>query len=870
MEVKASSPANQGNNSSYREIFEFFWRLRWWIILCAVLCLAAGVLYVRMQTPMYKQSTWIMLNKNDGSNSEMTMMAEFTGRTLTKRIDNEVFIIKTPSMMRKVVEELELNKRYFHYSLPVADRLKVGRQFFDVKKQEYYPSAPFSLVMEESALLPEDMKTVSVNLEFRHGKNNTFKIETMSVGGKKVVPGKKFYQYGEFIDIEGGRVTVELDSPSEMIEGDRYACNWSSSQATAASFIGRLSVDVQGQKMDQSDVVSVSFTDAKVARARDVLNTLVAKVNDEARSYTNVAAISTIEFIDQRLSSIAKDLNRAETDYKQYQSNNAVVNLESQSQLTISSDKQYQDQLNEVRLQLQVLAMISEYLNSTANGGYSVIPANIGISDAGLNSVIASYNNMVAERNRMVANSSETNPRVLGINTQLNDQKKSIEVSVANLVRVYKIREQELEKTISAGKRRMTNIPQQQFELQQLGRKLEIVEPLYLMLQQKREEAQIKMYSQIDNFRILETAFGSTAPVSPNSRQILLVALLLGCCIPPAWVWARMQLRTKIETKKDISDKVNAPIIAVLPRSKNTDTVLIPKNGRDNCTESFRMLRSNLQYLKDAHVIQLTSSVPGEGKSYIAANLALSLAHLGKHVLLIGLDLRKPALHKIFGKDKVNKADTVVGYLVGKTSLGDDLIYHSEADKHLDIIFAGPVPPNPTELIASGDIKGMIEFYRRSYDYVIIDSAPYLPVSDSFMINPYVDATLYVIRANYTDLKLLTDINEAFNNPSRPVRNVSIILNDLDVEARKYHYGYGSGYGYGYGGRRHGYGYGYGHGYGYGYGHGYGYGYGHGYGYGYGYGYGEDESVRKKSFLERMAFWKKDKKTSNSETESES
>ncbi len=799
-----------------RDILDLVWRLRVWVAVSAFVALVLGFLYVRMQNPVYQRSTCVMLNNESSSGGELSSLADIMGGGTRKRIDNEMFILKSSSMMQKVVDELELNIRYYHYTMPVADRIRNCRGLFCWKRTEYYKDNPYSLELRVDSLYPSEMQPRSFSIKFKHRGTDTYVIEKLVIDGHKQTLEQSKYQYGQVVALPGCSFELRLDDADEMINRDRYLCTWSTAYNTAKFFAGKLKTEIQSPvKTRQSDVLVISLEDDKAGRAGDILNTLLVKVNDEARAYGNITALNTIDFIDQRLLSISRDLADAEKDYKSYQQSNIVVDLTTQSQASIASDRQNQEKLDEVNLQLQLLEMVTEYISSDAPDKFSVIPANIGVSDAGLNSIITSYNTMVAERNRMVANSSESNPRVLNLNTQLSDQKHSIEISIANLVKMYNIRQKELDRALGLGKRELANIPEQQFEVQQLNRRLEIIEPLYLLLQQRREETQIQMYSQMDNFRVIEPANGSVKPISPKSVQIYLLFLILGCCLPLAIVWIRAQLRTTVETKKDIADHVEgASVLAVIPRDPGKGNKLIQRNGRDAVSESFRNLRTNLQYLTGVKVIQVTSSMAGEGKTYVASNLALSIAHVGKRVLLIGMDIRKPRLGSLFSSDNVDRNNTVVGYLIGKCSNLDLLVNHTDESHHLDVIFAGPVPPNPTELLSQGRESDIIEYFRGKYDYIIIDSAPYLPVSDSFIINAYVDATIYAVRANVTPLAMLNDINDAVNSTAKPMKRVSLVLNDLDVTASKYRYGYGYGYGYG---RRSGYGYGYGYG-GYGYG----------------------------------------------------
>ncbi len=816
MDTESNNNSSEKNriSLSFGEIVDFVWRLRFWILASVCVAMLIAFFYVRMQNPVYKRDICVMLNNERSSGGENSMLAELTGAGTRKRVDNEIYILQSNPMMEKVVEELDLNTRYYHYVMPVANGMRFCRGLFAKKKVEYYRNSPFLFNFEVDPLYPEELQPTQFSVEFKNKKGSGFEIKKIYLNGKPLKLDVNEYQYGQTIPLVGASFTISVEDADNLVDRDRYICTWNTAQSTAKLFANKLSIENNTLSSNRvSDVITVSINDVSATRAADILNVLMVKVNDEAHAYGNQNIINTIDFIDQRLLSISRELVAAETDYKQFQRANTVIDLGSQSQATIAMDRQYQDQLNEVNLQLQLLDMVSENLNSDASGNFGLIPANIGVSDAGLNSIIADYNQMVTERNRMISNSSESNPRVVSMGQQLEGLKKSIEISVANLVKMYNLRQKELDKNMTIGKSQMADIPQQQFELQQLNRRLEVIEPLYLMLQQKREEAQLQIYSQMDNFRILERATGDSAPIAPNATQIYLVALVLGAVLPILLVWLRMQLRTTVENKNDVTSAVDASVLAILPRCDEGST-LIKMNGRDILSESFRNLRTNMQYLTDAKVIQVTSSIPGEGKTFVASNLALSISHLGKKILLIGMDIRKPKLMQLFPTNSVNKNNTVVGYLIGKCSNLDLLVNHAVEYENVDIIYAGPVPPNPTELLTLGKQAEIISYFRDKYDCIIIDSAPYLPVSDSFLINKFVDATIYTIRAYHTPLAMLNDIDDSIKSVTKPMKRVSLVLNGMDVKDFRYRYGYGNDYGYGYGNsQKNGYGYGYGYGY---------------------------------------------------------
>lgn len=787
-----------------REIFDFLWRLRYWIIFSLFVTVAIAFVHLRMITPIYERTTWLMMNREDNKKTEMYLLPEFAGQTSSKKSDSELFselyIIKSPTIVSKAVSELDINTRYYQYRKPFANSIDLGRKLLSIKKVELYNDSPFKLTIERDPLYPAEMQPGSIYIKFKDLNGTQFKISQFKVNGKDLASAKKMvFNYGDSISLGAFSLVLrQNEKPVNMVIDGKYVCTWNSPISIARNIVKNMNASVQGKGKNQSDIIAITIKDNVQHRAEDILNTLVRIINDESREYKNSAIQSTISFIDQRLSVISSELGDAETNYKNYQSSRVAIDLESQTQLVVKGDMDYQKQLTEVQLQLRILDMISSYLAEAEPGEYKVIPANVGVSDAGLNTIINNYNTLVVERNRMIANSSESNPRVLSAKQQLDDSKKAIELSIKNLLNMYSIRERELNRVIGNSQRKMAEIPQQQFELQQLSRRMEVIEPLFQLLQQKREEAQMLMYGSTDELRVIESAFGSNIPVFPDRRMILLIAIVLGFCIPPTIVGIRLSLNNKIQTKRDIEEIINTPVLSCLPKDKGTGYPLIPQNGHDNTSESFRMLRSNIQYMDGAKVIQVTSSIFGEGKSYVASNLALSMAHTGRKVILVGMDLRKPTLQKIFPGVRPKPKNNVVGFLTGKCIRLSFAIENSGVYDTLDVLMSGPIPPNPTEILSFNKQGELIEKLRETYDYVIIDSAPYLLASDSLLINTFVDATLYIIRADFTDKRLLGEINEAINSKHKSIKNPYIVLNGQDVASSKFRYGYGKEYGYGY------------------------------------------------------------------------
>ncbi len=791
----ATNTQNNNDGLTIQALFRSCWKLRWWMILSAFIALALAVCYVKVKTPIYERTTWIMMNNADSGNSDMALISEFTGTSGSRKIDNEVFILQSPTLMSKVVDELGLNTRYYHYVIPIFENLHINGDLFSIKAKEMYKDSPFWMnISSDSELTGMGFEAIYVKFVDIDGKS--YKIKQMMVDGEDYSINKTTHKYGETLKIGLSKVIISRSLSGEIINGDTYLCTWNVPQATADVFIKNLTASVSGGSSvrNSTDIITLTYKDPIPERASNILNTLVTTTNNEYRQNSGLSSRKTIEFIDSRIADIAGQLGEAESEYTNYQSSRSLVNLESQSQMQLSSDMQYKNQMTEVSMQLKILEMVSEMIGQNAKDEHNIIPANIGISDNGLNNIITNYNTLVAERNRMVANSSENNPRVLNLNSQLDDAKNSILMSISSLRQVYNLRFNELSSIVDQSQISMSSLPREQYQLQQISRKVDIIEPLYLLLQQKREEAQIALYSEVDNFRVIEEAFGSKIPVSPQGMKIYIIAIILGLAIPVVYIYLRNTFRYRVETKQDIENKIDVPVLSVLPTDGEDYYSLISETDRDVVAEAFRKLRSNIQYFTDDKVIQVTSSITGEGKSFVASNLALSLSHTGKSVVVIGLDLRKPTMHKIFNIEHCSLNHSLVGFLLGKVNRPEDIIINTKSSDKLDVIIPGIIPPNPSELLMNGKLEELIGWCSQHYDYIVLDSAPTFPVTDSILINKYANITLYCIRADYTELKMLDEINNNLKDNTTPLKNPYIVLNAVNYQSSKYKYRYDSFY----------------------------------------------------------------------------
>lgn len=773
-----------------KKVLNVVWGMRWIILASILLCLLIAWAYNKVTKTRYTANANIMLvNKN---RSDLINLTDLMTGAQNSYLANELDIINSRTLMQQVVEELGLNYNY-EKKRPIKDIY-------------FYGNNPFRVLIDSIENFNNPPRTEMV---FTPADSSSFKINKLLVNGNKYPFENKAYNFGEEFAVGGHNVIIEKTHLNKFETGDAYIITMEPSRNTAKAMRKNLSATGQLKVNYRSDVINMTYTDVVPKRAEDIINTLIDKYNEDAKEFSSRAISNTIDFLNERLELIEEELGSIESRYEDYRRSNTVVDMSSQSQITLSSDAKYEEQLSAIDVQIELLNIIKEYI-AQMDKGLVLIPANIGITDVGLNSTINQFNTLLMERNRMVASSSESNPLVVQSDNQLQELLSNIVTSVRNQEKSFALQRSNINAKLRQSKGRLSAMPTQQLELSRFGRQQQVKEPLYILLQQKKEEALISLYAIVDRCKVIDPANNTAVPTAPNRKMIYLLAFLLGFIIPPAIFFLRQMLKSKVEGKLDITNRTDIPVLASIPISEHPGE-LMEVTGRDPFEETIRILRSNVRYLGH-RVFQITPSVPGEGKSYISSNLALSIAHTGFKVLLVGIDLRKPQLAKIFGIQQEHNQG-LVPYLVGKTSdLAGSIIRGCHGVDTLDVLPAGAIPPNPSELIESDKMEKTVEELKAmNYDYILFDSSPYLPVADATTFNRYVDANIFMLRAGVCELRFVEDLDEVVRN--KKLKNVYIVLNGVDIKARSYGYHYGYGYGhYGYGKNKYGYGYGYGYG----------------------------------------------------------
>ena len=560
-----------------------------------------------------------------------------------------------------------------------------------------------------------------------------------------------------------------------------------------------------------TSVAVISLKNSSLQRGQDFINQLLEMYNRNTNNDKNEIAQKTAEFIDERIGIISKELGSTEANLETFKRDAGITDLTSEAQIALAGNAEYEKKSVENRTQISLVNDLRKYLRGNE---YEVLPSNVGLQDAALIGAIERYNEMLMERKRLLRTSTENNPTIVNLDTSIRAMKANVQATLEGTLQGLMITKSNLDREASRYSRRISNAPGQERAYVSIARQQEIRAGLYLMLLQKREENAIALAATANNAKIIDEAIADDIPVSPKHSMIYLIALMLGVGIPVGIIYLIELTKFKIEGRADVEKLTSVPVVGDIPltdeKNDKNGSIAVFENKNNLMSETFRNIRTNLQFMldNDQKVILVTSTISGEGKSFVSSNLAISLSLLGKKVVIVGLDIRKPGLNKVFQLS--NKERGITQYLSNPETDLMELVQPSDVNKNLFILPGGTVPPNPTELLARNGLDRAIETLKKNFDYVILDTAPIGMVTDTLLIGRVADLSVYVCRADYTHKAEYTLINELSFEKKLP--NLCTVINGVDLKKRKYGYYYGYGkYGkhYGYG-KRYGYGYGYG------------------------------------------------------------
>ena len=772
----------------------FRYLIHWpWFVVSVIVCVALAWGYLRLTTPVYNISATVLIKdekKGGGANmsSELEKMGLNGFVSSSSNIENEIEVLKSRTLAREVVSSLGLFVTYMD-----EDKFP---------NKELYRTSPVlvSLTPQEADRLPQTME-IDMLLQPAGAMDVQVKV------GKKEYR-KHLEKLPAVFPTDEGTVAFFANNDTlsslrpESVTTERHITAYINRPfAVAKGYAGSLSITPTSKA---TSVVTVSLKNSNTQRGKDYIDKLLEMYNINANNDKNEVAQRTAEFIDERIDIISKELGSTERDLENFKRSAGITDLTSEAQIALTGNAEYEKKRVENQTQINLVMDLKKYLQGSE---YEVLPANVGLQDAGVAGAIDRYNEMVAERKRLLRTSTESNPAIVNLTTSIRAMRSNIQTTLDATLKGLEITKADLIREASRYSRRISDAPTQERQFVSIARQQEIKSGLYLMLLQKREENAIVLAAIANNAKIIDEAQADSTPISPKRMTIYLAALVFGIGIPVGVIYLIGLTKFKIEGRADVEKLTSLPVVGDIPLAdEKTGAIAVFENQNNLMSETFRNVRTNLQFMLEngKNVILVTSTVSGEGKSFISANLAISLSLLGKKVVIVGLDIRKPGLNKVFNLPK--KEYGITQFLTNSTVNLMDLVHHSDINKNLYILPGGTVPPNPTELLARDGLEKAVEILRKNFDYVILDTAPVGMVTDTLLIGRVADLSVYVCRADYTRKTEFTLINELAENNKLP--NLCIVINGLDLQKKKYGYYYGYGkYGkyYGYG-KHYGYG----------------------------------------------------------------
>lgn len=737
------------------------------IIGCAVIALIIAFIKIRYSTPVYSVKSSLFINKdsrNGGGKSEsLEDMFLFSNNVNLK---NELEILHSRPLVKRVVQNLGLNIQYYNKG--------------NIRSSNVYGSSPFRL---QIISLKDSSKPFSFEIEAEEGNfkipNNNLPILYNTV----------------FENTDGVFILERTKIPFKYFESKIFNLAYTAVETYTISLAGSLKIE---QTNEQATILDISIETDNTEFGKAVINELMqeyAKMNvEDKREISKV----TMQFIDERLDTIKNELGTVETGLLQFRQRNNVIDLEEQSKIFYSDYGEANKQLIEQEVQIGIVDYLLKYLESPGNK-FRIVPTELGIQEAVLLPLLSQYNALQLQRNNLLQTTGPSNQSLVNIEAGLEKLREQMLEALRNVKQASRISINKLQSQLGQSQANIKGVPEKAKGLLDIERQQKIKQDLYLFLLQKREEAAISAAATVASSRVLEDALANTAPVRPNKLVIYLSALLAGLLIPIFVIAIRELLNDKITQREELSKHTNTPIVGEIGHA-GEETLIVKAASRTVVAEQFRILRTNLQYLInkiEKPVILITSSVSGEGKSFIATNYGAVMALTGKKTVILEFDIRRPRLLKGLS---MQSSQGLSNYILGDVEI-DAVIQQVPDFANFFVVGSGPIPPNPSELLLDSRVTQLFEELKKRFDVIVIDTAPVGLVSDAFTLSNYADASLYIVRQGYTLKKQLGMINDLYHKKRLP--NMGLLVNDIKASGRyKGYYGYGGGsyYGYGYGG----------------------------------------------------------------------
>ncbi len=745
-----------------------------WFLLSIIVCLGLGYTYLSYQVPQYEASAKILIKdeKNGGSIIDESSVFEDLGLLKGgKNIDNEIEVLKSRSLMISAVKSLHANIFYYSYGRPIY--------------HEKFKDTPI-----EVNCLNSDTNNCNQGMGnwIIYPLNNS-KFQLSNAGTKAILG--EFY-FGQTIQTPEGKLRFNSTKYfNSSLLNKPFKVNILPIEIAANLYLKNLEVSPVNKT---ASVLNISLKCPIPIKAVEIVNRIIKQHDLEEIEDKDIVSKNTSEFISERIKFISQELGEVENDVENYKKNNKLTDITSESELFLQSGNESEKKIIELGSQLKLVEFMLEDLTKR-NNPMQLIPSNLGLQDMSIANLISEYNKIILESGRMVKNSGVKNPLVENYQKQISELKTSIKESLENLKNTLEINIAELNKRESLINNRIASVPKFEREFRNIFRQQQIKETLYLYLLQKREETNITLAGKVSNTKIIDPAFSSGAMISPKKNVVYSSMFFLGFILPFIVIYIKDLLDTKVQSKLDL-DKYRIPQLGDIPISDGSNPFINQDNNSVH-SEYYRSLRTNVRFLCEAStnkskVVFITSTISKEGKTYISINLSTSFALSDKKTLLIGFDLRHPKIAEYLN---LNEKKGITNFLIDKSSKIEDFIIKKNDDILLfDVLLSGPIPPNPSELLMHKKIEAIFNYARENYDYILVDTAPVGLVADTLLLNEFADCSVYVVKANYLDKRMLHIANDL--NKSKRLTNIAFLLNGRDTSAISYGYGYGYGYSY--------------------------------------------------------------------------
>lgn len=784
----------QPDQLTIRQLF-YLCRAQWlWFVVSVVLCVGVAYLHLKRTQPTYTRTASLIINET-GKGKSIGAASGFEDMGILRTysiVDNELLAIKSPALALELVRQIHLDVSYsvpgFFRSTPLyGPSLPAVVQFLDINDSDV---ASFHL-----ALTPD---------------HQGYKLSDVHYQGQELTTTFSG-ALGDTLATPMGRLVIAATPYIESATAQAYDVHRTSIYAASNGVSARLSADFNGKT---STVIDMKYVDTNIARAEEVLSTLITLYNQSWINDKNQVAISTSRFINERLGVIEQELGHVDSDISQYKSQNLIPDLKAASSMYMQQATAANSEIQQLNNQLYMARTLRSYAQNEANR-FQLLPANSGINSATIESLITRYNQKMLERNNLVANSSVNHPLVVDADKALAELRSNVLHSIDTHIAALNTEIQSQDRLARQSTAGIAQNPLQAQALLSVERQQKVKESLYLFLLQKREENELSQAFTAYNTRLITPPMGPMGPTAPNGSKILLIAFLLGLAIPVAIIYLLEELYTKVRGRKDL-ESLTAPFIGELPladqgtsrktrrqKAELRSTILVRDKSTNLINESFRIIRSNVEYMsipgttQHPRIIMSSSANSGSGKTFVTVNLGASFALKGKRVVCLDLDLRRRSLSRYVGRPKTG----LVNYLHGDSQDWRPYVFDVPDYPGLSVIPVGHIPPNPTELLYSPRLEQLIDELRQEYDYIFLDCPPVDIVADASIISRFAELTIFIVRIGLMEREYLKVVESYYQQQKLP--NMAILLNGAEQSSRygyrRYSYGYGYGYGYSYG-----------------------------------------------------------------------